>query len=154
MITSGIDDHVSAIRHVAIHTHRSGRAGNVVVMRRYVVLTGGVLVTRGAGLVSGVLQFQRMGIVTISAADAFVIHPALYKGTVHIDFVLDLTIGVISVFLQQFEAEMVAKSITRLETACQHAASAMTRRASLQLWLGIVAFETGKRVTIVAVPEQ
>ncbi len=88
------------MRHVAIDAHRSRGARLVMMMRRHIVFAGGMLVTRCARLVARMFQLQRMRIMAIGAADALVVHLALNERTVDVDFVLDLSVGVIGVGIQ------------------------------------------------------
>ena len=86
-----------------------------MVMRRHVILPSGVLMTGCAGLVAWMFELQGVWVVTIRAANSLVVHLALDKRTVDVDFVFDLSVGKVGVFLKEFELEMIAIRVTGLE---------------------------------------
>ncbi len=55
VVAARVNFHVSRVRHVAINAHRAGRTRFVMMVRWNVVFTSGVLVTRSASLIAGVL---------------------------------------------------------------------------------------------------
>jgi hypothetical protein len=75
VITSPIDEHVGAGKHVTIDASRASRSGRVKVMPRRIV-SGGDMASC-AKAVSFCPQAQAVRIMTIAATNAFMEHPTL-----------------------------------------------------------------------------
>ncbi len=123
----------------------------MMMMRRYVVFAGSMLVAGRANRIVRLFQLQRMWVVAIGTADVFMIHLALNKRPIHIDFVFDLPVNVVGRWLQELQRVMIGVCITRAKISTQHAPAAVARCARLQLRLGIVAFQLGKSIPVDAV---
>ncbi len=126
----------------------------MVMVRWNVVLSCGMLMARRAGFVARMLQFQRMRVVAVSAADAFMKHLALHKRSIHVNFVFDLSVVVVRVAAKQFQVEVAAERIARLVIRIHQAPATVTRRARFQLSRGVFAFQLSQPVTVVSIPEE
>ncbi len=69
---------------------------------RRVVLGWVMRVTRRAHLIALIFESGRVRVVTVGAANALMIHLALNKRSVHIDFIQNLAVGIVGRRLQQF----------------------------------------------------
>ena len=137
MITPWIDDHVSALRRVTIHTLRSRLVwlvemmrGRVVVLvlqargidagtrcrRRRVVTTGAQRITRRPDL-------QRMRIVAITAAQALLIHLRLQERTVLVHLPVDLAIVEVEMGVQQRRQMRVEQRLAVFVVTPDHGAA-------------------------------
>jgi len=143
VVAAEVDVHVSAAGHVAIHALGPFGSDGVTVVGGDVVFACGVLVARRAGFVAGVLEFQRVGVMAIGAADPLVVHLALHERAIDIDLVLDLAVGVIGIGLKEFEVEEVVIVLVGGEADIEQAAAAVALGAGLQLPLGAFALQLG-----------
>ena len=104
VIPPRIDLHEILVGHMTADTLRAFCPFRVVMMRRIVVLglfqarkiiVSGWTVALGAGRIAGCHLFTTVGIVTVCAGHTLCVHLALQKGTVDINLVVYLAIGVI-----------------------------------------------------------
>ena len=61
----------------------------------------GCLMTLQADAIAGEFQFQAVWLMTVTAGHPGVMHLALYERAVDVDFVLDLTVGVVQALVQE-----------------------------------------------------
>ena len=147
MVRAVVVAHVIAARHVALNAlcaaadleqHFSVCRKNrftfftlllVEMMLHCVVLS--VAVALQAKFVTFFDQFHRMHLVAVAAAHIVAVHFGLGKRAVDIDFVQDLPVGEIQVFVQQAGQIVVQQVIFGMVRVAQRSATCMTGRTDL-----------------------
>ena len=97
VIPPGIDTHEDLTGHVTIYTRSACRCDLMAVVSGIVV--GGGQMALGADTVAFDNELVAMGVMAVGAGNARLMHFALYKRAVDIDFAADLTIGPVQGFL-------------------------------------------------------
>ncbi len=98
VIPAGIHAHVGLYRHVTLDALGT-RGFRLVVMVRGVVVDTAVVAAQ-AERVTRCMQAGRVHIVTVLAGHALLVHLALDKGSVDVDFLLDLAVMVVQPLLE------------------------------------------------------
>jgi len=128
---------------MAIHTLRSVRPGLMVMMSRGIEAAG--FVALGTERIALCYQLAGMGVVTITAGHAFLLHFALQKRTHDKNFVVNLAIGKIKPLVEQCQAVLVVKS-------CQWRGISYRRTSRMTSTTGIdviLIFAAGRRGDII-----
>ena len=95
MITPRVALHISCFGHVALDTGGAGRVNFVLMVAWEIVLARVMCMAGRTQFIAFDLYLCGMGVVAVRTLDALVIHLALNEGPVNIDFIHDLTIGMI-----------------------------------------------------------
>ena len=106
VIAPCIDDHVGTRRHVTFRASRAGRPGLVKVMLDGIVLPGRVALKANA--VAWRAKLQAMWLVTVAARHSGMKHPALDERAVLVNFILNLSIRIIEVVIEQRDPIVIA----------------------------------------------
>ena len=122
---------------------RARRSAAVKVMRRAIVFS--CRVTLEAHAVALRAQLQAMRLVTIAAGHTRVKHPALDEGAVLVDFIFDLSVGVVQIVIEQCDPVVVADRLAMDVILVDLAAPRMASRAHLDFACG-PARDTAPRV--------
>src|SRR6478752_10498720 len=118
-------------RRVVVLARQRGRVDLGSRLRRRSIVTG------GAQRISGRVQLQRMRIVTVAAANAFGVHPALQEGTVLVHFAFDLPIGMVEAGLEQRGQVLIHQARPVAILTPERGASRMTTSARFDLYIRI-----------------
>ncbi len=142
VVGTRVDHHVVLRRHVATLAPRARTAGDMVMVRRRVVILfrerrkariAGRLVTLRAQRVALRLEPQRMRVVAIGAAHALRVHPALQERAPDVDLLVLLAVGEVKAFAQQRRMVVVEERLAGLLAVGQALAARMAGRAGVDL---------------------
>jgi hypothetical protein len=98
VIPAGIDDHVSALHHVTLHTEISCGIVLVKVMgMNSIFFLEMASVTQSISLDK---DLAAVGFVTVSAAHSCLEHFALQERAINIDLLIDLAVGIVKLLFQ------------------------------------------------------
>jgi hypothetical protein len=103
-----------------------------MVMGWRIIFSRRVLMARSANLVARSFHFEGMWVMAIAATNPLVVHLALKKGTVFIDFVFDLSVVEVSCPVQLFQIVIPPKLVSPWSID-ENLAAAMTMSTRLHL---------------------
>jgi hypothetical protein len=135
VVTTWIDDHVSALHHVTFHTEVSCGIIFVEVMRMY-----SIFFLKMASVAKGIpldKDFTAMGLMAISAAYTGLVHLTLQERSVNIDLFIDLTVRVVKLLLQDTRHVCIQKRPVVHVRFVGESPSCMTPGAHLYKSLGL-----------------
>lgn len=131
MIVARVDHHVGPLGHVAGRAARGRGAFRMpVVPDRAVFLLGVALIADAVALGA---ELERMRVVAVAAAHALDEHLALAKGSVLVDLVQDLAVGLEQTGLQQGRHMRLEQLLARAPAFGDPGAAGMADAACLQL---------------------
>jgi hypothetical protein len=74
-----------------------------------------------------------MGLMAVMAGHPFLKHFTLKKRSIHIDFIRNLSIGMVQPFFDQGRQIMIKKGLSRLKIFCEKCPAGMTMSTSINL---------------------
>src|SRR5262245_49289004 len=126
----------------------------MVVVRDGIVLGGRMLVAARTDFIAGKLDFRRVGIVAVGAANALMEHLALEERAVLVHLVQNLSVGVVRLLAEQLAGVVVVEPAAGGKTAMNGATARVARRARFDLGNRRLSLDAGQGVAALAVPKR
>ena len=133
MISAMINGHIGSFRHVAFNTGCPFTSRFMVMVSTGVIFLGRMLMAGSTKAIVIVFNFDTVGIVTVRALDAFVIHLTLDKRTEDIYFVHDLAVFMVSFWSHRLTGKVIVKIIAPRKVRMDDTAPRMAGSTGLNL---------------------